>query len=107
MSLKTDLLQPQPIMAPVAAAVLRADLAGLPPTQQLISSGDFVVYMARAAQIPNILKEIGRLREITFRDAREGTGKTVDLDSFDSYYLHLFLWNHASGELVGAYRLGL
>ena len=106
-SLKTDSMQLQPIMAPVAAAALRADLAGLPQAQQLISSGDFAVYMARASQIPNILNEIGRLREITFRDAREGTGKTVDLDRFDAYYLHLFLWNHASGELVGAYRLGL
>ena len=106
-SLKTDPMQLQPIMAPVAAVALRADLAGLPQGQQLISSGDFAVYMARASQIPNILNEIGRLREITFRDAREGTGKTVDLDRFDAYYLHLFLWNHASGELVGAYRLGL
>lgn len=106
-SLITDSMQLQPIMAPVAAAALRADLAGLPQAQQLISSGDFAVYMARASQIPNILNEIGRLREITFRDAREGTGKTVDLDRFDAYYLHLFLWNHASGELVGAYRLGL
>ena len=106
-ALKTASLQPQPIMAPVAAAALHADLAGLPQAQQLISSGDYAVYMARAAQIPNILNEIGRLREITFRDAREGTGKTVDLDRFDAYYRHLFLWNHASGELVGAYRLGL
>jgi putative hemolysin len=105
--LKTGAMQPQPIMAPVAAAALRADLAGLPQAQQLISSGDFTVYIARASQIPNILNEIGRLREITFRDAREGTGKTVDLDRFDAYYLHLFLWNHASDELVGAYRLGL
>ena len=87
-------MQPQPIMAPVAAAALRADLAGLPQAQQLISSGDYAVYMARAAQIPNILNEIGRLREITFRDAREGTGKTVDLDRFDAYYRHLFLWDH-------------
>ncbi|MEJ2473565.1 MAG: lysophospholipid acyltransferase family protein [Desulfobacterales bacterium] len=106
-SLKPDSLPPQPIMAPVAAAALHADLAGLPQAQQLISSGDFAVYMARASQIPNILNEIGRLREITFRDACEGTGKPVDLDRFDAYYRHLFLWNHASGELVGAYRLGL
>ncbi len=106
-SFKTASMQPQPIMAPVAAAALHTDLAGLPQAQQLISSGDYAVYMARAAQIPNILNEIGRLREITFRDAREGTGKTVDLDRFDAYYRHLFLWNHASDELVGAYRLGL
>lgn len=106
-ALKTDPRRPQPIIAPVAAPALRHDLAGLPPAQQLICSGDFTVYIARAFQIPNILNEIGRLREITFRDAGEGTGKTVDLDRFDAYYRHLFLWDHASGELVGAYRLGL
>jgi putative hemolysin len=106
-ALNTDSSPPQPIMAPVASAALRAELAGLTRAQQLISSGDLAVYIARASQIPNILNEIGRLREITFRDAREGTGNAVDLDRFDAYYLHLFLWNHAFGELVGAYRLGL
>jgi putative hemolysin len=106
-ALKTDSSPPQPIMAPVSSAALRAELAGLPRAQQLISRSDLAVYIARASQIPNILHEIGRLREITFRDAREGTGNAVDLDRFDAYYLHLFLWNHASGELVGAYRLGL
>jgi hypothetical protein len=91
-----------------AGRVDRCDHRDLPPqAQQLIFSGDFSVYMARASQIPNILNEIGRLREITFRDACEGTGKPVDLDRFDDYYRHLFLWNHASDELVGAYRLGL
>ena len=61
---------------------------------------------ARAERMRH-LREIGRLREITFRDANEGTGRAVDLDRFDAHYLHLFLWNHASAELVGAYRLGL
>jgi putative hemolysin len=56
---------------------------------------------------PNILKEIGRLREVTFREVGEGTGKALDLDRFDRDYLHLFLWNISVGELVGAYRLGL
>ncbi len=104
---KTDPRRPLPIMAAVPQAGLLADLAGLPQAQQLISSGDFAVYIARASQIPSLLNEIGRLREITFRDACEGTGNAVDLDRFDAHYLHLFLWNHASDELVGAYRLGL
>jgi putative hemolysin len=94
-------------VASVARFQLQADLAGLPQDQRLIDGGDFAVYIARALQIPNLLNEIGRLREITFRDAGEGTGKAVDLDRFDDHYQHLFLWNHASDELVGAYRLGL
>src|SRR5208283_345467 len=53
------------------------------------------------------LFEIGRLREMTFRQAGEGTGKPVDLDRFDLYYPHLFVWNKEKREVVGAYRLGL
>jgi putative hemolysin len=54
-----------------------------------------------------MLREIGRLREITFREVREGTGQALDLDEFDQHYLHLFLWNKPAAELAGAYRLGL
>ena len=104
---RNDKRRPQPIMGPVTRSQLQADLAGLPQDQRLIDGGDFAVYIARASQIPNLLNEIGRLREITFRDANEGTGRAVDLDRFDAHYLHLFLWNHPSAELVGAYRLGL
>ena len=74
--------------------------------QQLIESRDFTVFSATAAQIPNALHEIGRLREITFRKAGEGTGKPIDLDRFDEQYFHILLWNRSREELVGAYRLG-
>jgi putative hemolysin len=50
---------------------------------------------------------IGRLRELTFRQVHEGTGRSVDLDDFDIHYHHLFLWNHDTSELVGGYRLGM
>jgi putative hemolysin len=62
-------------------------------------------YLATAADIPTVLAEIGRLREVTFRAAGEGTGKAVDLDEFDPHYLHLFVWHEAKGEVVGAYRM--
>jgi putative hemolysin len=52
-----------------------------------------------------VLQEIGRLREITFRAAGEGTGKATDLDRFDAAYLHLFVWNRKACEVAGAYRL--
>jgi putative hemolysin len=51
------------------------------------------------------LREIGRLRELTFRAVGEGTGKSLDLDRFDGEYLHLFVWNASRNEVVGAYRL--
>ncbi|MDZ4199345.1 MAG: GNAT family N-acyltransferase, partial [Kiritimatiellia bacterium] len=78
----------------------------LPPEQCLLESGDFALYSAKANQMPRLLHELGRLREITFRAAGEGTGRAMDLDPFDQYYLHLVLWNRAKQELVGAYRLG-
>jgi hypothetical protein len=73
----------------------------------LIEADGMSVYVARAAEIPNVLQEIGRLRELTFRDVGEGTGREIDLDSFDATYLHLFIWNASAREVVGAYRLGL
>lgn len=53
-----------------------------------------------------LIKEIGRLREVTFRNVGEGTGQRRDLDVFDTRYRHLVLWDHDHLELVGAYRLG-
>lgn len=85
--------------------VLEAEIERLPASQILIDGGDSVVYHARAKQIPNVLREIGRLREISFREVNEGTGKSVDLDQFDSYYIHLFIWNKQQRDIVGAYRM--
>lgn len=96
----------QPLVEAVGAEWLRAEVAALPPTQRLCSGGELEVWYARAAQAPNLLREIGRLREVTFREVGEGTGKSIDLDLYDSYYLHLFVWNPRTGEVVGAYRLG-
>ncbi|CAM1358680.1 Glycerol acyltransferase [Tenacibaculum soleae] len=74
---------------------------------RLLESKNYEVFFANAKEIPNILHEIGRLREITFREVGEGTNKAIDLDKFDKYYHHLFLWDNVKNELVGAYRMGL
>lgn len=86
---------------------LTREVDALPDMARLVEHGDFEVYCAEAKQIPSLLKEIGRLREETFRAVQEGTGKSNDLDEFDPYYLHLFLWNRAEQEIAGAYRIGL
>ncbi len=74
---------------------------------RLIESKSYEVFFAPADLIPNILYEIGRLREITFRKIGEGTNKSIDLDDFDSYYHHMFLWDNEEEAIVGAYRMGL
>lgn len=91
----------------IAAGLLRAEVEALPADQLLVTSGQFSVHYARAEQFPWCLQEIGRLRELTFRAAGEGTGKASDVDLFDAYYLHLFVWDEKAGVIVGAYRMGL
>lgn len=74
---------------------------------RLLQSKNYEVFLAQAKDMPNMLKEIGRLREITFRAIGEGTNEATDLDSFDKYYHHMFLWDNEKKVLAGAYRMGL
>ena len=76
-------------------------------SHKLFENKDFQVFWATSEMIPNILYEIGRLREITFREIGEGTGKNIDLDEYDLYYRHLFVWDSQNKSIVGAYRLGM
>jgi len=95
----------EPIVAAAPRAALAQEVGQLPSAARLDSAGDLSVYLAPAGQIPQVLREIGRLREVTFRQAGEGTGHSLDLDAFDAAYLHLFVWHAAKHEVVGAYRL--
>jgi len=74
---------------------------------RLLQSKNYEVYLTKANDIPNIMHEIGRLREITFRAVGEGTNESIDLDKFDEYYHHMFLWDDETKEIAGAYRMGL
>ncbi|MGB7332793.1 MAG: GNAT family N-acyltransferase, partial [Terriglobales bacterium] len=94
------------IAAEVPARFVINDIAALPAERLLIENAEFSVFAARAPELPHLLDELGRLREITFRAAGEGTGRSADLDQFDAYYWHLLLWNKEKQELAGAYRAG-
>jgi len=85
---------------------LASEIAALPADCVLEEAREFAVYLADAPRIPLTLREIGRLREVTFRAGGEGTGAEVDLDRFDPHYWHLFLWNKEKCEIACAYRLG-
>tara|TARA_B110000046_G_C13025595_1_gene413840 strand:+ start:2443 stop:4251 length:1809 start_codon:yes stop_codon:yes gene_type:complete len=74
---------------------------------KLLESKNYEVFFASPKVIPNLLHEIGRLREITFRDVGEGTNKSIDLDKYDRYYHHLILWDREANCLAGSYRMGL
>ncbi|WP_136482122.1 GNAT family N-acyltransferase [Cognatitamlana onchidii] len=99
---------PKSIVTPVSQDLMIKELETLRKTDsRLLESKNYEVFLAPAKSIPNILREIGRLREITFREVGEGTNEAIDLDNFDNYYHHMFLWDNQNNVLAGAYRMGL
>ncbi|WP_179348599.1 GNAT family N-acyltransferase [Winogradskyella pacifica] len=99
---------PKRIVTPIAPKVMIAEVDKLRVSDcRLLESKNYEVFLASANDIPNILREIGRLREITFREVGEGTNEAIDLDKFDTYYHHMFLWDNEKNLIAGAYRMGL
>lgn len=96
----------EPIAPSAGADALEQEITKLPEEHLLLTSGAYQVFVAPKKMIPKTLQEIGRLRELTFRKVGEGTGNAIDLDDFDDYYEHLFIWHTTKRELVGAYRIG-
>ena len=103
---RADLQQMEPIMDPVDPAVVKAELESI-PERILFECGDYRCYFTRPDDIPGVMTEIARLREVTFRTVGEGSGKAKDTDIYDTYYKHLILWNIPNGEIAGAYRVGV
>jgi putative hemolysin len=108
MTLRTKLASKvqEPVAAAGRAELWREEIDRLPGERRLAESADLAVFFGTASELPSVLSEIGRLREVTFRRAGEGSGKSRDLDSFDQYYLHVILWSKIKQEVVGAYRAG-
>ena len=96
----------QTIIAPIPKEVLRSELT---PERQLrmTNKSNNEIYIITAHNAPNVMREIGRLREITFREAGGGTGKDCDIDEFDTCdncYKQLIVWNPEEEEIIGGYR---
>ncbi|GMN10401.1 lysophospholipid acyltransferase family protein [Croceitalea sp. MTPC9] len=99
---------PKKIASAVRTEVIQGEIEKLREKEcRLLQSKNYEVFLAQEHDMPFILKEIGRQREVTFRAIGEGTNNAIDLDKFDSYYHHLFLWDDTDKEIVGAYRMGL
>jgi putative hemolysin len=75
--------------------------------KRLLESKNYEVFLAKKEHIPNVLIELGRLREITFRAIGEGTNNATDLDRYDDYYHQMFLWDRDANRVAGAYRMGM
>ena len=99
---------PKRIVTPVDNMLMTKEVEALVKNNsRLLQSKNYEVFLAEPKSIPNILREIGRLREITFREVGEGTNEAIDLDTFDTYYHHMFLWDNEKKLIAGAYRMGL
>ncbi len=96
----------QPIIQPIDKELLKKEL--IPERQlRMTNKSNNEIYIVDAHNAPNVLLEIGRLREIVFREAGGGTGKAYDLDEFDvsdNCYKQLIVWNPEAEEIIGGYR---
>lgn len=96
----------EPVSEPMPHEKLIKELNELGAEFLLFRMKNYTVYCAPSKRIPNILLEIGRLREITFREVGEGTNRSIDLDEFDLYYNQMFIWDTETEKIAGAYRIG-
>lgn len=87
--------------------ILLREIDALPTERCVLDEKRFAAYLVESGEIPEMLNEICRQREIAFREVGEGTGKAIDRDRFDDHYLHIFLWDREGQSVAGAYRLGL
>ncbi len=93
------------VASAIPVNLIEEEMERLGEGRVLAANGELEVRWGMASELPAVIREVGRLREITFRACGEGTGKPLDLDAFDHRYLHLVLWNRSAREIVGGYRL--
>ncbi|MFD0751210.1 lysophospholipid acyltransferase family protein [Mucilaginibacter calamicampi] len=97
----------QEIVKAIDVDILEYEVVLLRENNLVWTEKNYEVFVTPTTNIPYITREIGRLREITFREVGEGTNKATDLDEYDIYYHHLFIWDKEAKMIVGAYRIGL
>ena len=96
----------QEIIQPISKELLKKELTADKQMRSTNKSHN-EIYVLTAHEAPNVMLEIGRLREIAFREAGGGTGKDVDIDEFDTCencYKQLIVWNPEAEEIIGGYR---
>jgi putative hemolysin len=104
--LKQKILKAEPLAGQAPVNILKEEFGRIRMDFELFSTNNYSVICAPAEKIPSIFNEIGRLREMTFRKVGEGTNKSIDIDEYDFYFNHLFIWDNDQDKIVGAYRIG-
>jgi putative hemolysin len=100
-------VNPDVIINPVAGDLILKEIQEIKEDYLLFRLKEYNVFCVPSTLIPNILNEIGRLREITFREVGEGSNLSIDIDEFDLYYNQMFIWDEKVEKIVGAYRIGI
>lgn len=95
----------RPVASSAGTSAIAAEIEAQPESHIMLDQGDYRIICAQGRHLPIIMPELGRLREICFREVGEGTGLARDMDRYDDYYHHLVLWNKKEREIAGAYRL--
>ena len=93
-----------PIAARQPRESLLEEVGSLPPQRTIARDKKFRTLCLNCEESPRIMREVGRLREETFRAVHEGSGKALDIDRFDPHYIHLVLWDEEAGAVAGGYR---
>ena len=106
-NIKTTDKQQKEIVVSQNMEWIKSEIEQLRKTYLLFEQNTMSVFFAPSTQIQHIIQEIGRLREITFREIGEGTYLEIDLDEYDKYYWQLFIWDNKNNQIVGGYRLGM
>lgn len=104
---KFRLSKAEQIAPPVDINIIIKEINKAKENYLINSQGEFDIICAPYTVMPNVMIEIGRLREIAFREVGEGTNKSLDIDEFDLYYWHLIIWDKGNKKIAGAYRMGL
>ncbi len=99
--------EPLAIIDEITPEHLISEIKALPNEQLLFENKEYSVYFGYQSQLPLVVQEIARLREIVFRMHNEGSGQALDTDEFDATYTHLFIVKNTEPKIVGAYRMGL
>jgi putative hemolysin len=96
----------QPVAPETDKELVRAEIERI-SDRMLFENAGYRCYLTRSDDVPSIMKELSRLRELTFRAVGEGTGNACDTDKYDSYYYQLILWHMEDACIAGAYRIGV
>lgn len=97
---------PQPIVEETPKVAINREIAELRIDHLLFTIKNYTVFCTPSKNIPSLMNELGRLREITFREVGEGTNQSIDIDEFDLYYDQLIIWDDEEQKIVGGYRIG-